>query len=81
MLQFQVIERRQAQLANNAVVAYEVVSSVELRFKNRQTTRWAIVLPGDSVPFLCAILLEDVDVLLHPTKVEMIVNPEHLFIA
>jgi len=81
VMQFPVIERRKVQLANNMIAEYDVVAPVELRFKNRQTTCRAIVLPDDSTPLLGAIPLEDMDVLIHPTREELIVNPEHFFMA
>ena len=81
ILQFPVVEKRKVQLANSAIATYDVVSPVELRFKNRQTTCRAIVLPGDSEPLLGAIPLEDMDVVILPTRQELVVNPEHPFMA
>ena len=69
------------QLANGHIVECDVVSSVELRFKNRQTTCRAMILPGDAEPLLGAIPLEDMDVLIHPLRQELIVNPEHPYFA
>jgi len=80
-LQFPVVEKRKAQLANGHIVECDVVSSVELRFKNRQTTCRAMILPGDSEPLLGAIPMEDMDVLIHPLRQELIVNPEHPYFA
>ena len=80
-LQFPIVEKRKAQLANGHIVECDVVSSVELRFKNRQTTCRAMILPGDSEPLLGAIPLEDMDVLIHPLRQELIVNPEHPYFA
>ena len=80
-LQFPIVEKRKAQLANGHIVECDVVSSVELRFKNRQTTCRAMILPGDSEPFLGSIPLEDMDVLIHPLRQELIVNPEHPYFA
>lgn len=80
-LQFPIVEKRKAQLANGHVVECDVVSSVEVRFKNRQTTCRAMILPGDSEPLLGAIPLEDMDVLIHPLRQELIVNPEHPYFA
>jgi hypothetical protein len=34
-------------------------------------------LPGDSEPLLGAIPIEEMDVLIHPMRQELIVNPEH----
>jgi clan AA aspartic protease len=81
ILQFPVIEKRKVLLANSAVEEYDVVGPVELRFRNRQTSCRAIVLPGDSTPLLGAIPIEDMDVIIHPTREELIVNPEHLYMA
>ncbi len=80
-LQFPVVEKRKAQLANSSVLECDVVSMVELKFKNRRTICNAMVLPGDSEPLLGAIPLEDMDVLTHPLRQELIVNPEHPFYA
>lgn len=76
-LDLPIVERRKAQLANGDIIECDVVSSVELRFKNRATTCRAIVLPGDSEVLLGAIPMEDMDVLIHPLRQELIVNPDH----
>jgi clan AA aspartic protease len=80
-LQLPVLETRKAQLTNGSIEEYDVVDSVELRFKNRQTTCRAMVLPGVNECLLGAIPLEDMDVLIHPQRQELIVNPEHPYFA
>ena len=80
-MEFPVVEKRKAQLANGHVIDCDVVASVELKFKNRRTNCNAIVLPGDSEPLLGAIPLEDMDVLIHPLRQELIVNPDHPYFA
>jgi len=80
-LQLPVVERRKAQLADGSIAEYDVVAPVELRFKNRATTCRAMVLPGDNEPLLGAIPLEDMDVLIHPLRQELIVNPDHPYFA
>jgi len=80
-LQFPFLEKRKAQLADGQIVECNVIGPVELRFKNRQTTCRAMVLPGDSEVLLGAIPLEDMDVLIHPLRQELIVNPEHPYFA
>lgn len=80
-LQLPVVEKRTVQLANSHIAEFEVVSQVELRFKNRRTLCNAIVLPGSSEPLLGAIPLEDMDVLIHPTREELIVHPDHPYFA
>lgn len=80
-LQLTVVEKRKAQLANGEIVQCDVVAPVELRFKNRATTCRAMVLPGNNEVLLGAIPLEDMDVLIHPLRQELIVNPEHPYFA
>jgi clan AA aspartic protease len=80
-LQLPVVEKRKAQLANGRVVECDVVAPVEIRFRNRATTCRAMVLPGDAEVLLGAIPLEDMDVIIHPLRQELIVNPEHPFFA
>ncbi len=80
-LQLPVIEKRKAQLANGNIEEYDVVGPVEVRFKNRQSTCRAMVLPGDNEPLLGSIPMEDMDVLIHPLRQELIVNPEHPYFA
>ncbi len=80
-LKFPVAEKRKAQLANSQIVELDVVSNVELKFKNRRTICNAMVLPGDSEPLIGAIPLEDMDVLIDTQRQELIVNPEHPYFA
>lgn len=80
-LKLPVVEQRKAQLANGHIVECDVVAPVELKFKNRRSVQSAMVLPGDSEVLLGAIPLEDMDVLIHPLRQELIVNPEHPYFA
>ena len=80
-LQLPVVEKRKMQLANSHIVEYDIVAPVEVRFKNRRTSCNAVVLPGDAEPLLGAIPLEDMDVLIHPTRQELIVHPDHPYFA
>ena len=58
-LQFPIVEKRRAQMANGHIIECNVVAPVELRFKNRQTTCRAIVLPGNSEVLIGTMTLED----------------------
>jgi len=80
-LQLPVLEKRKAQLATGQIIECDVVGPVELRFENRETTCRAMVLPGDSEVLLGSIPLEDMDVLIHPLRQELIVNPDHPYFA
>ncbi|MFZ1457894.1 MAG: clan AA aspartic protease, partial [Saprospiraceae bacterium] len=80
-LQLPVVEKRKAETADGRIVELDVVTNVELKFKNRRTLCNAMVLKGDSEVLLGAIPLEDMDVLVHPLRQELIVNPEHPYFA
>ena len=76
-LQLPYIEKRIAEMANGNREEYDLVGPVVVKFKNRQTVCNAMVLNGDNEPLLGTIPLEDMDVLIHPQRQELIVNPEH----
>lgn len=76
-LQLDVVEKRKGQLTDGSIVEYDVVGPIEVRFKNRRCCVDAMVLPGENELLLGAIPLEDMDVLIHPRRQELIVNPEH----
>ena len=76
-LEIPFLEKRKVQLACSQVVEYDVVGPIEVRFANRRAICTAFVLPGDSEPLLGAIPMEEMDVLIHPKRQELVVNPEH----
>lgn len=80
-LQLPFKQKRKAQLADGSVAEYDVVGPIEVRFKNRQATCNAFVLKGYGEPLLGAIPMEEMDVLVHPTRQELLVNPEHPYYA
>jgi clan AA aspartic protease len=80
-LQLSVVEKRKGQLADGSVVEYDVVGPIEVRFKNRRCVVDAMVIPGDNELLLGAIPLEDMDILIHPYRRELIVNPDHPYFA
>lgn len=80
-LDLTVVDTKKAQLADGSIKECEVVGPIELRFKNRRTICEAMVLPGDNEILLGAIPLEGMDVLIHPLRQELIVNPDHPYYA
>jgi clan AA aspartic protease len=80
-LKLPVVERRKGQLANGSIVEYDMVGPIEVKFKNRRCSVDAMVLPGENEPLLGAIPMEDMDVLIHPYKQELVVNPDHPYYA
>lgn len=71
------VEKRKAQMASGDVVEYDVVGPLMIKFANRTATCNAFVLPGDSEPLLGAIPMEEMDVLIHPLRQQLMVNPDH----
>ena len=76
-LNLPLLEKRKAQMADSSVAEYDVVGPIQVKFKNRTAVCNAFVLPGDSEPLLGAIPMEEMDVMIHPQRQELIVNPEH----
>ena len=75
------LEKRKAVMADGSILEWDVVWPIELRFKNRKVICSAIVLKGDVESLLGVIPMEEMDVLIHPLREELIVNPEHPYFA
>jgi clan AA aspartic protease len=75
------IEKRKAILADGTVKEFDVVGPIMVKFKNRTATCSAMVLEGSSESLLGAIPMEEMDVLIHPQRQELIVNPDHPYYA
>ena len=80
-LELPFIEKRKAVMADGSIVEYDVVGPIEVKFKNRRCSVDAFVLQGNNEPLLGAIPMEDMDVLIHPLRNELLVNPEHPYYA
>ncbi len=68
-------------MADGSVLEYDVVGPIKVIFKNRECHTDAMVLPSDNEPLFGAITMEDLDVLIHPHRRELVVNPEHPYYA
>ena len=77
ILQLSVVDRMKLTIASGEIVYYAVVSNVQIRFKNRTSSCRAVILPGNSEPLLGAIPLEEMDLIIHPKRQELMTNPEH----
>jgi len=75
------IDTRKSIMADGSIVEHDVVGPIIVKFKNRTATCNALVLQGNSEPLLGAIPMEEMDVIIHPLRQEMIVNPEHPYYA
>ncbi|RYF91217.1 MAG: retroviral-like aspartic protease [Chitinophagaceae bacterium] len=76
-LQLPFIEKKKHVLANGQITEHDVVGPLRVRFENRTATCSALVLEGDNEPLLGAIPMEEMDVLIHPQRHELIINPAH----
>ena len=74
-------DKRKAILADGRILEYDVVGPIELRFKNRKVLCSAMVFKGDVERLLGVIPMEEMDVLIHPLREELIVNAEHPYFA
>jgi clan AA aspartic protease len=75
------IDRQLVDLANGSEVDCPIVGPVTLRFQNRITICPALVLPGADEVLFGAIPMEGMDVVIDMKKGELLVNPEHPYIA
>lgn len=80
-LQLPFIEKRKSVMANGSVEEYDVVGPIIVKFENRQAVCNAVVLPGENEPLLGAIPMEEMDVIIHPRRNELIVHPDHPYFA
>lgn len=66
---------RISRLADGTIVRLPVVGPVEVHFQGRICITSALVLPGDAEPLLGAIVMEELDVIAHPKRQELV--PAH----
>lgn len=71
------IERRKHFLAGDQMIEHDIVGPLYVKFQNRTAVCSATVLEGNSKPLLGAIPMEEMDVLIHAKRQELIINPEH----
>lgn len=64
------------ELGDGTHKTFEVVGPVEVRFKNRDTTARAVLLPGNAEPLLGQIPMEDMDVVISAREERLDVNPD-----
>jgi hypothetical protein len=62
---------RSAELADGAKQSYQVTEPVHIRWKDRDTACRALVLPGAGDVLLGAIPLEDMDLIVNPSRQEL----------
>lgn len=75
------IEKRRLVLADGSIKEFDVVGPVSVKFKNRTAGCNAVVLSDTNESILGAIPMEEMDVLIHPLRQELIVNPDHPYYA
>lgn len=75
-LDLPVLDRRTATLADETVVEVDVVGPVQIRFENRATIIFAIVLPNAAEVLLGAYALEGLDAFIDPKRERLLVYPD-----
>ncbi|SDW37989.1 clan AA aspartic protease, AF_0612 family [Hydrobacter penzbergensis] len=76
ILQLPVMERLRSETADGRIEEFDMVQGVEVHFKGHKTTCRAMVLPGSAEPLFGAIPMEDMNLLVHPQRQELIDNPK-----
>lgn len=76
VLQLPVLRKERFRLANDRAEEHAIVGPVQVKFGEKTASCDAILLPGDCEPLLGAIPMEALDVLIHPQRQELILNPE-----
>jgi clan AA aspartic protease len=61
-----------AELADGSTVIYSRTEPVQIQWKNRKATFHAAVVPSAREVLLGAIPLEDMDLIVHPSKLELV---------
>ena len=78
-LRLPVLDRREVTIANGATEMVDYVGPIKVRFANRQCLVGALVL-GDQA-LLGAIPMEDMDLVISPSRQSLTVNPNSPNIA
>jgi hypothetical protein len=68
-------------LADGQAVEYDLVGPVLIKFGDRKANCEAIVLPGDTRPLLGGVPMESLNLIIHPLREELVVNPEGPFLV
>jgi clan AA aspartic protease len=70
------IRKEGLRLADGQTVEYDLVGPVLIKFGDRKANCEAIVLPGDTRPLLGVVPMESLNLIIHPLREELVVNPE-----
>jgi clan AA aspartic protease len=71
------VDKRKIVLGDGSVKEFDVAGPITVKFENRNAVCNALILPESNESILGAIPLEELDVIIHPQRQELIVNPEH----
>jgi clan AA aspartic protease len=77
-LDLPVLDRRTVTLADETELEVDVVGPVQVRFQNRATIIFAIVLPNTSEVLLGAYALEGLDAFIDPKRERLLVHPDDI---
>jgi len=76
-LHLPIVDKRKVQMADGSIMEYDVAGPIKVRFANRKAVCIAFVLSGNSEPLLGFIPMKEMDVIIHPRRQELLVNPDH----
>ncbi len=76
-LGLEIVRIQNFELGNGETEEFNIVGPIEVHFENRTALCNAILLKGNTEMLLGAIPMEEMDVIIHPLKNKLMVNPEH----
>ena len=76
-LRLSFVEKRKLTMADGTVREFDVLGPLMVKFSNRTATCNALLLEGDNEPLLGVIPMEEMDVIIHPQRHELVVHPDH----
>ena len=72
-------EKREVTIADGSKRIVPYVGPIKITYQNRMCLTGALVL--GEIPLLGAIPIEDMDLIIHPSQLKLLVNPEHPNVA
>jgi clan AA aspartic protease len=75
------VDERAAELADGSIAMYDVVGPVEVRIPRRRCSVDAMVLPGNAEVLLGAIPMEDMDLVISPSRQEIYIDPTQPYVS
>jgi clan AA aspartic protease len=78
-LQLPIVRKERKELADGTIVEFDIVSPLNIKFRDREITTSAVLLPGNSEVLLGVLPMEYMELLIDPHRQELVTRrPEWL---